>query len=219
MKHGHRVFTESELLCFLLSFATPHKDNVDLSRSLIDKFGSFTRVIEADYGTLLTVHGIDSHTALSLSMFRKLSQAYYEKKTESNLSESFTPERMENYCKSLFMDANDEELYCIFLTDNLKLITSEKMCTGSAVCVNLSVRRVVQSVFANNCNRLVIAHNHPAGSCLPSTKDVNTTNDLRSLLAKIEIDLIDHIVVGNDGVISMKKRGFIKSKTQFDDNF
>jgi DNA repair protein RadC len=194
---------------FLLHFAVPYKDNTDLAHALVDRFGTFAKTINADYNDLITVEGIDKHTASLFCIFRSLSQVYLEKKASNELSEFFTVERLKNYCSSLFVNAKDEEIHCLCFTDDLRLISSERVCSGSTKEVKIPVKRVVQSVFTNNCNRLAIAHNHPAGSCLPSILDVRATKEIHELLKKMDVDLVDHIVVGKNGVASMKECNYM----------
>jgi DNA repair protein RadC len=55
---------------------------------------------------------------------------------------------------------------------------------------------------------LVIAHNHPAGSCIPSRADVDSTGRLINLCRELQVELVDHIVTGRDGVTSMRECGF-----------
>jgi DNA repair protein RadC len=81
--------------------------------------------------------------------------------------------------------------------------------TGRLGVVEIPVRRITRSLLDNNCGRLVVAHNHPGGSCIPSRIDVDSTRELRDIYVKQEVELVDHIVVGRDGITSMKEHGFI----------
>jgi DNA repair protein RadC len=208
LKYDYKEFTDCELLEFILHFMFPYVDNSELAGLLIDRFGTFANAIDADYSSLLTVEEIDSHTASLFCMFRKLLQIYWEKKSKSELRERFDTERLKNYCVSLFINAKVEEFYCLCLSDDSRLTSAEKICSGSVRTVTLPVRSIVQSVFANNCSRLVIAHNHPAGDCLPSREDVRATENIHGFLKRMDVDLIDHIIVGKAGVTSMRECGF-----------
>ena len=209
LEHGVNIFTDCELLKFMLHYSNSHQNASITARALIKRFGSFTTVIEADFNALLSVKGVDKCIANMIHQFRILSQVYLEKKTSEDLLEFFTVERLKSYCSSLFINAKDEELHCLCLTDDLKLISTAKICSGSGRNVNIPVRNIVRSVFANNCNRIVIAHNHPAGSCIPSTDDMTSTDRIYSILKQLDIELIDHVVVGRKGVTSMKESGFM----------
>jgi DNA repair protein RadC len=189
---------------FLLNFAIPYTDNSELSRELIDRFGSFIKTVDAEQEALLNVGGVNKHIVYLFETFQQLSQVYFEKKARAGLLELFTVERLKNYCSSLFINAANKEIHCLYLTDDLKLISSERVCSD----FDMPVRRIVRSAFANNCNRLAITHNHPSGNCVPSMSDISATKEIYLLLKKMEIDLIDHIVVGRNGVTSMKEGKF-----------
>ena len=78
---------------------------------------------------------------------------------------------------------------------------------GTIGKVELSTRKFADFVVKNNCSRVVIAHNHPNGSCIPSKSDISATKYLCEILDTIEIELLDHIIVGRTGSISLRTSG------------
>ena len=106
----------------------------------------------------------------------------------------------------MFIDAHSERVHCIFLDNELKLINSEKICSGDFGKVTISIRSLYQRIFESKSNRIVISHNHPFGSCIPSYQDVNATKVLYDDLKKIDVELVDHVIVGSNGVWSMRKQ-------------
>jgi len=209
LKAGLKSLPEHEILEILLYYAVPRGDTNEAAHLLINRFGSLTRVMDAKFDELTKVKGVGENAASLICFARMLTKVYSEKKTGEDLIELFNSDRLKNYCSSLFLDAVDEEIRCVYLTDDLKLISAEKICSGTVGKVELPVRKITRSVFMNNCGRIVIAHNHPAGTCLPSRADVEATKDLTQVLAKMEIELTDHIIIGRDGVASMRENGYI----------
>jgi len=208
LKSGISHLPEHEMLEFLLYYAIPRGDTNEPAHALINRFGSLTRTFDAGFDELTEVKGVGENAASLICLARMLAEVYFERKTGEDLIELFNSDRLKNYCSSLFITSREEEIRCVYLTDDLKLISSEKICSGTVGKVEIPVRKITRSVFANNCSRIVIAHNHPAGTCIPSRADLESTKDLCALLGKIEIELIDHIIVGRDGVTSMKESGY-----------
>jgi len=209
LKSGIAYLPEHEIIEILLFYGIPQGDVNSTAHALIDRFGSLAGVLQADYAELCEVDGIGNNAASLICFSRMLAEVYLEKSNGEKLIELFSSDRLKAYCSSLFVGASDEEIRCLYLTDDLRLISSEKICSGTVGKVELPVRKITRSAFKNNCGRIVIAHNHPAGTSIPSRADVAATNDLREVLTKIEIELVDHIIVGRDGVTSMKGSYFV----------
>ena len=93
--------------------------------------------------------------------------------------------------------------------DELNMVKEQLIVEGTIGKVELSARRFTDFVVRNNCSRVVIAHNHPNGSALPSNADVASTKDLQKIMSTIEITLLDHIIVGRTGSISMLEKGYM----------
>jgi DNA repair protein RadC len=123
--------------------------------------------------------------------------------------QKYQSQQLIEYCKTLFTEATEEEFHCIYMTDDLKIIGCEKVCTGRLGTVDIPVRKITRSILTNNCSRLIIAHNHPAGTCTPSRADVDSTKSLRDIYIKLEVELVDHIIVGRDGAMSMRECGYM----------
>jgi DNA repair protein RadC len=222
LHHGHRKRTREELrktdlenlpehkpLEHLLFYAIPRGDTNLTAHTLIREFGSLNAVMNADYSELIRIPGVGDSAASLIHFTREFARLYLKKQTETELEELFNSERLKEYCKALFIGTTEEEFHCLFLTDNLKLIAREKVYTGTLGEVEIPVRKIARSILVHNCSRLVMIHNHPAGSCIPSRADVDSTKKMCATCSDLEVELVDHIVVGRDGVMSMRESGFV----------
>ncbi|MDR2558214.1 MAG: hypothetical protein LBC86_01520 [Oscillospiraceae bacterium] len=205
LKHGLDDMPDHEKLEFFLYYAIPLGDTNNLAHRLISRFGCFVDVIGADYEDLLEVSGVKEHTASMICLFRMLAK-YYIMEKKGNIIELNNTIALNNYCAAMFLDADNEEVRCIFLDNELNLIDSDRICEGDFGRVELPLRGLLQYIFKVRANRIVIAHNHPYGSCIPSRADVDITRELYKFLKTLEIELIDHVITGRDGVWSMRER-------------
>jgi DNA repair protein RadC len=76
--------------------------------------------------------------------------------------------------------------------------------------VNSSVIRaaeVYKPAVSRTCPAIVVVHNHPSGDPAPSPEDIRTTEQLRKAGEVLDIELLDHIVLGRQRYISLKERG------------
>jgi DNA repair protein RadC len=210
LKNGLDGLPEHEPLEFLLFYAVPRGDTNSIAHSLIKRFGSLTEVLNADYNELKTVDGVGDNAASLICFAKMFSKLYLQNQAQSDLIELYNSDNLKDFCRSLFVGCDEEEFHCIYLTDNLRLISHEKICSGRLGKVDIPVRKITRSILDNNCSRLVITHNHPAGSCLPSRADVDSTQKIRTLYAGMEVELIDHIIIGRDGVSSLRECGYME---------
>ena len=103
-----------------------------------------------------------------------------------------------NIMKPLFsQDADVEALYCIFLDSKNRIIAIEKLFSGSISSSPVFPREIVKKVLALSATALILAHNHPSGSCDPSSEDKSITIKIGIALASIDVMLHDHMIIGN----------------------
>jgi DNA repair protein RadC len=119
------------------------------------------------------------------------------------------PKEVYNTLKPLFEDQDDVEVfYCLFLNAKNKMISIEKLFSGSITSASIYPREIVKRVLALKATCVVLAHNHPSGDTDPSTEDRNITIKIAIVLDSISVTIHDHIIVG-DGFHSMMESGWL----------
>jgi len=114
-----------------------------------------------------------------------------------------------NVMKPLFAENDDvETFFCLFLNGRNRIISIEKMFSGSISSAAIYPREIVKRAIALKACAAVLAHNHPSGSTDPSNDDRRITKTIAMALATIDVQLLDHIVIG-DGYTSMADEGWI----------
>ena len=98
---------------------------------------------------------------------------------------------------------HEEVLMVACLSEKMQVMRCEVLESGSAGQVNISAGKLAKFVFQANCSRVILAHNHLNGDAKPSYEDVVETRRLFKLLDKLEIELVDHIIVGGENAYSM----------------
>ena len=111
---------------------------------------------------------------------------------------------IKEYFISMFMDADRECICAAGLDNSMKIVCGRKIADGDLVHVASPVRLIYDFSCAVGCSRIVIAHNHPHSDCLPSASDVYNTAYLVKALGLLEIELTDHIIVGEGGAVSLR---------------
>ncbi|UIM60652.1 DNA repair protein RadC [Klebsiella oxytoca] len=104
----------------------------------------------------------------------------------------------------------EREVFMVLYLDNQhRLLESEKLFAGSVNHVQVHPREVVKSALRFNAAAVVLAHNHPSGNPEPSQCDRNITGRLKEALAVVDVNTLDHLVIGSEGIVSFAERGWI----------
>ena len=206
LKHGLDSFEDHQVLETLLFYAVPKKDTNEIAHLLLNTFGSLDKVFEADYADLIKVKGIGENTASLIKFSQMLSRRYifstFDEDGEIRLNE---PKVVQEYCRNLFKGEKNEVVYAIALDSELYLIEMMKINSGAPNRVDVPFRTLTDFAIKSNCTRMMLAHNHPNGSKIASRNDVEATEDIAEQLASIDVELVDHIVVGKNGASSIRE--------------
>ena len=107
------------------------------------------------------------------------------------------------------MIGNADREHCITLNLDTKhrLIATTTISIGSIDHTFISPRELFRDALAHGASALVVAHNHPSGDPSPSPEDVHVTCQIRQAGSLLDVDLLDHIVIGRQRYVSLKERG------------
>jgi DNA repair protein RadC len=110
----------------------------------------------------------------------------------------------------LFLDANKKERFVVcFLNGQHQVISTEVLFEGSLTSSAVYPREVITRVIETASVAIVIAHNHPSGSITPSSSDRAVTKKLQVALTSIDVDLLDHIIIGGGDYFSFSDSGLL----------
>lgn len=208
LEHGLDGFNEHQLLEILLFFAKPQGDTNPTAHELIRAFGTLRGVLEADYEDLLKVKGIGENAASLIKFAQMFSGRYLCASCFDGDALHFGDTlALRRYYEGVFLGVKDEQIRAMLFDDELNMIKEQMLMEGTIGKVELSTRKFADFVVKNNCSRVVIAHNHPNGPGIPSKDDIAATKYLFGVLDAIEIELLDHIIVGRTGSVSLRASG------------
>jgi DNA repair protein RadC len=113
--------------------------------------------------------------------------------------------------KPLFAEEDDvEKAYFIFLDGQNKVLGIEILFSGSIRASCIYPREILKRLISLKASAFIMAHNHPSGDITPSAEDKSITIKVGIAAASIDVQFLDHIIVG-DGYHSMADTGWLKS--------
>ena len=202
LEHGIGSFEEHEILEIFLFTAYSRRNTNDISHHLIDKFGSLDGVLNADYDDLVQIKDVGTTAAALISFMKDFAKMYGNKDLSGiKLADS---ESMRSYFYDLLRYCTEEEAHAAFLDQTMNLISELEVSDGSSRNVEFDLRTIVTRAIKTQCSNIVLAHSHPGGVLLPSSADIAVTRRIYSSLKNIGIDLIDHIIISEEGSYSMR---------------
>ena len=203
LKNGFDAFSDVEALEYILFFALPRIDTNPIAHRLLDKFGSIDNVLEAPIPALTKVEGVGYHTALYLNLMLKVINTYTKKKNPKKISSS---QEAKQYCQQLFTGKTVEEFYIISLSSTNHIISCDRLGKGSVSEVKIQIKDITTNIIFRNCDRIIIAHNHPRGIARPSDEDISFTCNIIANCIMNDVDVLDHIIVGQNNAFSFQEQ-------------
>lgn len=124
----------------------------------------------------------------------------------ANLS---APNAAKDYCRLQLGGLDHEVFGVIFLDAQNRLIEFRRMFAGTLTQTSVYPREIVKAALKVNAATVVLTHNHPSGTVMPSRADQALTQTLRSALALVDVRVMDHIVVSASDTYSFAERGLL----------
>ncbi|WP_233802975.1 RadC family protein [Paraburkholderia sp. HP33-1] len=207
INQGPDVLSDTEMIALVLGSGLPGHDVFSVARALLERFGSLRAMLDATYADFDGVRGIGpAKRAQLLAIMEMARRSLVDKMRKRPLMNS--PEAVESYLRLLIGGQPQEVFVSLFLDARHRLIRCEESARGSLTRMAVYPREIVRRALAANAASLIVAHNHPSGAVEPSASDCHLTQTLRDALALVDVQLIDHLVIGADSVYSFARAGW-----------
>jgi len=203
-KEGLDNFQDHQVLEYALTFVIPYKDTNLIAHRLINRFGSFSGVLEADEEDIASVQGMGEVSAHFLANLAKI-YGFYQKDKVKHITEIIGPQSSYNFVKGFFTNKSIEEMYVVCLSASNKIVAVEKISEGTDNEASVSIRKIMDKMSKSKVSNIIIAHNHPKGNSTPSEEDNKFTKALVTATCINGCHLIDHLIVGEEGFYSYRE--------------
>lgn len=190
---------DHEVLELLLFYAIPRIDVNPIAHRLMERFHTLHAVFEASAEELCAVEGIGESSALLIRLTMALMRRYgIDRKEHGMLGACLqSTEDIGDYVLPHFFGLRFELVLMVCVDHKGAVLSCEELSRGTIDEASISVRRVVESALSHRAHGVVLAHNHPHGTAMPSVADVQTTREVQAALRLVNIQLLDHIVVAD----------------------
>ena len=206
---GLSAFLDYEIVELLLTLGTPRKDCKPQAKEAINRFKTLRGVLEAPPEELQKIKGITAHNTFVIKFVQEVAE---ESLREQLLNKPYCKSSKEVFdylCLSM-RDLKKEVFKVMFLNSQNQIIEIEDLFEGTLNVSAVYPREIIQSAVKHKATGLIFVHNHPAGNPQPSDNDKQLTRDLVSACNIMQINVLDHIIIGDNRYFSFADAGLME---------
>lgn len=208
LQKGVAALSDTELLAIFLRTGTIGKSAVDLARELLLHFGSLTNVFAASQDSFCQLAGMGIAKYAQLQAVLEMARrALGEELKNGNVMNS--PELVRDFLRLSLANKQHEVFIGIFLDAKNHTIATEELFSGTLTQTSVYPREVIKRALYHNAAAIIFAHNHPSGIAEPSQADKTLTQSLKQALTMIDVEVLDHFIVGQGTAMSFAEHGLI----------
>ncbi|HEX6797656.1 MAG TPA: DNA repair protein RadC [Ktedonobacterales bacterium] len=204
--YGAPALSNAELLAILLRVGTSGENVIELSARLLRQCGGLKGLLTIELEELCAMHGVGPAKATTLKaaleLGRRLSVLAPEERPKIT-----QPQDVANLIMLEMGYLKQEQLRVLCLDTKNYVVAQQVVYQGTVNSSVVRVAEVFKPAVSRTCPAIVVVHNHPSGDPTPSPEDVRTTDQLRQAGELLDIELLDHVIVGQHKWVSLKERG------------
>jgi len=194
-----------EILELLLSYSIIRKDCKPLAKQLLEKYKNLSGVLNSDSEEILKIKGLGKETSLFLRFIKDIHKIYIkETKLEKQIYINSSKDLVD-YLKLDLQNKQEEIFKVVFLDTQNKFIKEEELFRGTIDKSHIYPREIVKKILDCNAKSVIFVHNHPSGIAKPSTGDIDITKKMKSILENLDINVLDHIIIGKNDYFSFSE--------------
>ncbi|UHA74360.1 RadC family protein [Paenibacillus sp. 481] len=208
MQHGAEALSHAELLAILLRTGTKQESALDLAQRVVQRAGALRDLADMTLTELTQIKGIGLAKAIQLKAGIELGRRL----ARSQHNEAIVIKRPADAAQ-LVMESmrlyKKEHFVCLFLNTKNRVIAQETITIGILDASLVHPREVFRAAIKQGSASIVCVHNHPSGDPTPSSEDVALTRRLVEAGELVGIEVLDHLVIGDNQYVSLKERGLM----------
>ncbi len=206
LKLGSEALSAQEILAVILGRGTKGESVMVTSQKLLSRFGNLKGVANASVEELIQTSGIGPAKATQIKAALELGRRLEADAGEKPRPILRSPEDVAAEVRSQLKGKKKEHFLVLCLDTRNRLINSRLVSMGSLDTSIVHPREVFKEAVSSCAASVIFAHNHPSGDPEPSKEDIELTKRLARAGEIVGIDVLDHIVVCDEGFISLKAR-------------
>jgi DNA repair protein RadC len=211
LKRGPDALSDAELLAIILRTGLVGEMVTELAADVLAQFGGFWGLAGKPVDELTKRRGLKGAKVAQLKAAIEIGKRMAEARPTEERPQVSSPDDAFRLLQFHMTHLEQEEMWVVHLdTKNRLLGRPRSVYRGSLNSTAVRVADLFREAVRENAAGIVIAHNHPSGDPTPSTEDVRVTATIREAGQLLDVELLDHLVIGRTGsppYVSLKQRG------------
>ena len=203
---GAAALGNAELLAILLRTGTASENALALAARAISEFGGLEGLARAQFSDLCGLHGLGEAKASQLLAALELGKRVAMSRGSVRPTIG-APEDVAALVQAEMAPFDQEHFRVLVLNTKNQVMAMPDVFVGSVNSTTIRTAEVFREAVRQNCPGVIVVHNHPSGDPTPSDEDVAVTRELAKAGKALDIELLDHVVVGRNGFVSLKEKG------------
>jgi len=203
---GPQALSNAELLAILLRVGVPGENSVQVGQRLLQAFGGISGLHRASFEEVCAQHGIGPAKAAqikaAIELGRRLTQVSIDDRPAIQ-----SPEDAANLVRYEMSSLEQEVLRVILLDTRNRFLEIVELYRGSLNSSQVRVGELFRPAIRRNAASMIVVHNHPSGDPSPSPDDIAITRAIVEAGKLLDIEVLDHLIIGQGRYTSLKERG------------
>lgn len=208
LRLGAQALSDTELLALLLRTGRQGHDVFALAAEVLQRFDGFAGLLHSTPEALRAVKGLGPAKRAEVAAVMEMCRRALAQQLGATPVMS-SPQAVKDLVGTRLAGHAEELFAVLFLDSQHRLLAMEELFRGSIAHTAVHPRAVVRRAIELKAAAVILAHNHPSGAAEPSAADQHITRVLVQALTLVDVQVLDHLVVGRGVVISMAERGLL----------
>jgi len=204
---GRRALTDAELIAILIGSGSRDETAVELSKRILHHYDNdLNKLGKASINELSNFKGIGEAKAISIIAALEIGRRRndFETKAPDIISSS---KDAYNIMRRHLVDLNHEEFWIILTGRSQKVLAKELISKGGLSNTVIDPKVIFGVALQHQASNIILIHNHPSGSLKPSQNDIVLTKKLVSAGGILDIKILDHLIISDQGYFSFADEG------------
>ncbi|MCD6381780.1 MAG: DNA repair protein RadC [Candidatus Aenigmarchaeota archaeon] len=203
IRFGAEILSDSELLSLIIRSGYKNVNVSQVSRTILQRY-NLKQLFNMPFIQLKKLKGIGVSKACEINAITEITRRIRNVKTENVVVNS--AQEAVGQCDEL-KTKEKEHLVGLYLNTRNKLLGKIVLSIGNLDSSIVDPKEVYKHALRLNAYGVILLHNHPSGDPTPSDEDIHITKIIEKAGAILNVKLIDHIVVGENSLVSLKEKG------------
>ena len=199
--NGSDVLSNGDLIAIIIKTGTKKYSVYEVALKIMEMVGDITKLKDIGIPTLMKIEGVGRVKAIELKAALELGKRVY---TVNNLDKIKLNNALSiyDYFSQILADKKQEYFYAVYLDTKGNYLGKKCLFVGTINNSLVHPREIFKEAYLLSANGIICVHNHPSGDVAPSREDINITKRIKEIGIIHGINVIDHVIIGNDSYYS-----------------